>query len=163
MTAAVSIRGLLQQADVDLSSIAWAEGALEKPGSHGVSSAKPLLKRVKRVSLSLLSADLPPCFHTCPHVKRLFPDFKSAEKTYFRGTGIFPIVHLLAIQRKMLFFGELRYMLPWLPAELDGIDEVFQISRGGPSVYGLEENRKILEALVGFLEKRGMIEEGLSK
>lgn len=54
-------------------------------------------------------------------------------------------------------------MLPWLPAELDGIDEVFQISRGGPSVYGLEENRKILEALVGFLEKRGMIEEGLSK
>lgn len=68
MTAAVSIRGLLQQADVDLSSIAWAEGALEKPGSHGVSSAKPLLKRVKRVrnetnqSLSQLleMARLPP-------------------------------------------------------------------------------------------------------
>ena len=65
--------------------------------------------------------------------------------------------------RQMPFLGGLRYMLPRLPAELDEIDEVFQISRGGPSVYGLEENRKTLEGLVGFLEEGGMIEEGLSK
>ena len=49
MTAAVWIRGLLQQAGVDLSSITWVEGAVEKPGSHGVPSAEPLLKPVTRV------------------------------------------------------------------------------------------------------------------
>ena len=49
MTAAVWIRGLLQQSGVDLSSITWVEGAVERPGSHGVPSAEPLLKPVKRV------------------------------------------------------------------------------------------------------------------
>ena len=49
MTAAVWIRGLLQHSGVDLSSITWVEGAVEKPGSHGVPSAEPLLKPVTRV------------------------------------------------------------------------------------------------------------------
>lgn len=48
MTAAVWIRGLLQQAGVDLSSITWVEGAVERPGSHGLPSAEPLLRPVKR-------------------------------------------------------------------------------------------------------------------
>ena len=49
MTAAVWIRGLLQHAGIDLSSITWVEGAVEKPGSHGLPSAEPLLKPVNRV------------------------------------------------------------------------------------------------------------------
>lgn len=49
MTAAVWIRGVLQQAGVDLSSITWVEGAVERAGSHGLPSAEPLLKPVKRV------------------------------------------------------------------------------------------------------------------
>lgn len=49
MTAAVWIRGVLQQCGVDLSSVTWIEGAMEKPGPHGKPSAKPLLRPVKRV------------------------------------------------------------------------------------------------------------------
>jgi 4,5-dihydroxyphthalate decarboxylase len=41
----------------------------------------------------------------------------------------------------MHFTGALRYMLPWLPSELDEIDEVFG---GDPWPYGLEPNRKTL-------------------
>ena len=47
MTAAVWQRGLLEQCGVDLSSITWVEGAMEKPGLHGKPSALPPLKPVK--------------------------------------------------------------------------------------------------------------------
>lgn len=46
MTAAVYQRGLLQQYGVDLSTITWVEGAMEKAGSHGKPSALPTLKPV---------------------------------------------------------------------------------------------------------------------
>ena len=60
----------------------------------------------------------------------------------------------------MRFLGALRYMLPWLSSELDEIDEVFP--GGDPFVYGVEENRKTLEALVGFLHEQGMIDRVVS-
>lgn len=46
MTAAVWIRGLLQQHGVDLSTIQWVEGAIETPGSHGKPTVLPTLKPV---------------------------------------------------------------------------------------------------------------------
>jgi 4,5-dihydroxyphthalate decarboxylase len=56
----------------------------------------------------------------------------------------------------MHFTGALRYMLPWLPSELDEIDEVFG---GDPWPYGLEPNRKTLQALVDCLYDQSMIEK----
>jgi 4,5-dihydroxyphthalate decarboxylase len=47
MTAAVWIRGLLQQAGVDLGSIEWVEGAVEHPGTHGKPTVLPPRKPVK--------------------------------------------------------------------------------------------------------------------
>lgn len=197
MTAAVWIRGLLQQDGVDLSTITWVEGAMEKPGPHGKPSAKPLLKPVNRQpnnsgkSLSQLieegeidatiGADPPLCLGKVPHVTRLYPDFREAEKQYYKTTGIFPIMHLVAIKkevcekhpfvptslfnacnesknialRQMKFLGALRYMLPWLPSDLDEIDDVFN---GDPWPYGIESNRKTLEGLVRFLHDQGMID-----
>ena len=45
--------------------------------------------------------------------------------------------------RRMRFLDALRYMLPWLPSEIDEIDEVFG---GDPWPYGVEPNRKTLQA-----------------
>lgn len=198
MTAAVWIRGLLQQEGVDLDSIEWVEGAMEMPGYHGKPSNLPPLKPVKITrnesktkSLSQLledgeiaatiGADLPPCFGKAEHVKRLFPDFKEAEKKYYKDHGLFPIMHLVVIKRelydakpfiatslfeafndskllalqRMKFTGALRYMLPWMTAELDDIRETFGED---PWPYGIEENRKTLEKLVEFLHDQSMIE-----
>lgn len=197
MTAAVWIRGVLQSAGVDLSSIKWIEGAIEKPGPHGKPSAKPLLRPINLVpndsgkSLSQLleegeidatiGADTPPCLGKVSHVQRLYPDFRQAEKHYYAATGIFPIMHLVAIKREvsakwpfvptslynalceskdqamrqMKFLGALRYMLPWLPDHLDEIAEVFGDDHWP---YGIEANRKTLEALVQFLFDQGMID-----
>ena len=50
--------------------------------------------------------------------------------------------------------GTLRYMLPWMTAELDEIDEVFG---GDPWPYGVEANRPTLEALVRYLAEQSLI------
>ena len=49
MTAALWIRGLLQQDGVDLSTVIWIEGATVKRGPHGKPSTKPLLRSVTRI------------------------------------------------------------------------------------------------------------------
>jgi 4,5-dihydroxyphthalate decarboxylase len=197
MTAAIWIRGLLQHDHgVDLSTIQWVEGAIEEPKPHGKPTVLPPLKPVKITAntsgkslnqlldegdiQAIIGAELPSCFGKNPHVKRLFPDFREAEKAYYRRTKIFPIMHLVLLQRefhernpfvatslynafnesrelalkRMRYLGALRYMLPWLPAELDEINEVFG---GDPWPYGIEPNRPTLEALVQFLVDQSMI------
>ncbi|KAL1968080.1 hypothetical protein VTN77DRAFT_2210 [Rasamsonia byssochlamydoides] len=199
MTAAVWIRGVLQhEYGVDLSTIEWVEGKMEGPGSHGKPSALPPLAPVKITrntdptkSLSdlleageidaTIGADVPACLGRAPHIRRLFPDFKHVEMDYYKRTGIFPIMHLVALRReyyeanrfvasalfnaldeskelarkRMESLGALRYMLPWLAQDLDEIRDVF-----GEDCwpYGLEENRKTLEALVRFLYEQSMID-----
>ena len=196
MTAAVWIRSVLKQHGVDLDSIQWVQGSLLTAGQYGKPNAAPLTKPVNIVqnesdkSLSqmledgdlaaTIGADLPPSFRTAEHVKRLFPDFKEVEKTYFKETGIFPIMHTVVVKRelvdkhpwlpsslfhalndakevariRMRFLDALRYMVPWLPTAIDEIDDVF----GGDAwVYGVDPNRKTLEALVNALYDQGMI------
>jgi 4,5-dihydroxyphthalate decarboxylase len=131
---------------------------------------------------AVIGAEVPSAIHRCAHVRRLFPDFRAEEKAYYRRTKIFPIMHLVVLRRefyerhpfvatslynaleqsraiayrRMRYLGALRYMLPWLPAELDEIDEVFG---GDPWPYGIEPNRPTLEALVHFLVDQSMIAE----
>lgn len=199
MTAAVWIRGVLQhEYGVDLSTIHWVEGKMEGPGSHGKPGSLPPLAPVKitqnsnpHKSLSdlledgeidaTIGADIPACLGKAPHIRRLFSDFKQVERDYYKRTGVFPIMHLVALRReyyeanrfvasslwnalndskelarkRMESLGALRYMLPWLGQDLDEIKETF----GGDCwPYGLEENRKTLEALVQYLHEQKMIE-----
>jgi 4,5-dihydroxyphthalate decarboxylase len=168
MTAAIFIRGMLKyDHGVDLSTIRWVQGALEKAGSHGHPTVMPLLKPItieinkSEKSLSdllengeidaTIGGSVPPSYGKNPDIQRLFPDYKEVEKDYYRRTRIFPIMHLFAIRRdiydkhpfvatslynalcqsqavaqaKMRKLGTLRYMLPWLTADVDEIDEVF--------------------------------------
>lgn len=127
-----------------------------------------------------IGADLPPAFGKNPNIQRLFPDFREVEKDYFRRTKIYPIMHLIVLKRelyekypfvatslynafceskerafkKMRYLGALRYMLPWLPADLDEINEVFG---GDPWPYGVESSRPTLEALMQYLEDQSLI------
>ncbi|KAJ5280246.1 hypothetical protein N7478_005618 [Penicillium angulare] len=118
MTAAVWVRGILQDAGVDLSTITWVEGDLVKPGSHGNPKSEPLLRPIDRIpnespkSLSQLledgeiaatiGADAPPCLGQAPHIQRLFPNIRESEKQYYRRSGIFPIMHLVVIKSEVV-------------------------------------------------------------
>jgi len=129
---------------------------------------------------AIIGTTLPESMRHNPDVQRLFPDFREVEKTYYARTGIFPIMHLTVIRRdvyekhpeiaaslykafcaskdwalgKMRYTGALRYMLPWLPADLDEIDQVFG---GDPWPYGVAANRATLEALVMYLVEQSLI------
>ncbi|OCK76826.1 hypothetical protein K432DRAFT_462302 [Lepidopterella palustris CBS 459.81] len=200
MTAGVWIRGLLQhEYGVDLSTIEWVEGKMDGPGPHGKPSILPPLAPVTITqnmdparSLSdlleagdiaaTIGAQMPECLGKAraPHIRRLFPDYKAVEIDYYKRTGIFPIMHVVAMQREYYeanrfaasaLFDALdrskelarkrmeassigRYMLPWLPEHVNEIREVF----GGDFwPYGVEKNRKTLEMLVQFLYEQSMI------
>lgn len=113
-------------------------------------------------------------------VRRMFPNARQVEKDYFRRTGIFPIMHTVVLRRdvyeanpwiaanlfeaferakrqgreRLLVTGPLAVALPWVPDDLEEIDEVF----GGqdPWVYGIAPNRKVIQALIDYSLEQGL-------
>jgi 4,5-dihydroxyphthalate decarboxylase len=197
MTAAIFIRGLLQhEYGVDFEKIHWVQGAVNHPGAHGAPTVLPLLKHIPvevdpsgrslsdlieaRVVDATLGTSLPEAIRTNPDIARLFPDYVELEKSYYKRTGIYPIMHLVAIKRDiferypfvatslynafvaskkialkhMYNLRALRYMTPWLMRD---IDEIFDHFNGDPWPYGIEKNRKTLEALVTYLTDQHLI------
>lgn len=196
MTAAVWIRGHLQNDyGVDLKSIQWIEGSVNSVGMHGVPTVHPpgwnIVENDTGRSLSQLidageidatiGTHLPHSMKTNPDVQRLFPDFQRVEREYFQRTGIFPVMHLVAIRRdvyerhpfiarslyqafeaskraalvRMRNYSALRYMLPWLPAELDEIERVFG---DDPWTYGVEANRATYATFIRFLQQQDLLD-----
>ena len=58
----------------------------------------------------------------------------------------------------MRYLGALRYMMPFLPDDLDEIDRVFG---GDPWPYGIEANRPTLEAEIQYLIEQDYIAEAM--
>jgi 4,5-dihydroxyphthalate decarboxylase len=129
---------------------------------------------------ALLHALEPKCYREGdPNVTRLFPDFRAVEQSYFRKTGIFPIMHAVAMRRKTveqhpwllseLFqaytrakqtaFRELQNLgwayisLPWLAQELE---ETRRLMGDNFWPYGIGPNRKTLEAILQYSYEQGL-------
>ncbi len=110
-------------------------------------------------------------------VDRLFPDFPAVEEAYFRRTGIFPMMHVVAVR------GELHRSHPWLAASLfraferaldlaverlsyprtvsqawaaHYVERERRIFAGNPYVYGMRRNRAALEAATKYSHEQGM-------
>ncbi|MBL0420959.1 hypothetical protein JI739_11430 [Ramlibacter sp. AW1] len=196
MSAAIWQRGHLQNDfGVDIKSIKWLEGSVNSPGSHGVptvippgfdvtvnTSGVPLSELLARGEIdAIIGTHIPHSMRTSPDVVRLFPDYKQVEKDYYKRTGIFPIMHLVAVKKeayqahpfiarslykafceskavaleRMRNYSALRYMLPWMTEE---IDELYEVFGDDPWTYGLEANRKTLETANLFLAQQGIID-----
>jgi 4,5-dihydroxyphthalate decarboxylase len=197
VTAAVYIRALLQhEYGVDLSTIQWVTGDMEKPGTHGNPSIMPLLTPVsiehnqtdkslgdllaENSLQAMIGATIPSVLGRHPDVARLFPNYVEVEADYYRRTQIFPIMHVVVIRKevyernpfvagslyralcaskdlaltRMRSVGALFDMLPWLWQNIADVDEVFGAD---PWPYGLEANRKTLDAFITYLAEQGMI------
>jgi 4,5-dihydroxyphthalate decarboxylase len=116
--------------------------------------------------------------------RRLFPDFPAAEEQYFRDTGIFPVMHVVVIRREiydrdrwiarsltdafvkarqialdgMAETAALRYMLPWLAADVEHAQRVLGDNYW---TYGLPGNAPALSTLVRYAHSQGLIGEPL--
>ena len=196
-TAAIWVRGhLAHEFDVRLDTIRWVEGAVETSGGHGKPHAPPLLApaavEVNASGQSLeqllaagaidavIGSRKPPTLGRSPDIARLFADFRTIERAFYLRTGIFPIMHLVAIRRalyeqhpwiaeslykafvdskaravaRMRYGGSLAVMLPWLMSEVEEVDALF----GGDAwPYGVDANRPTLEALVQYMVEQNFI------
>jgi 4,5-dihydroxyphthalate decarboxylase len=202
MTAIVWMRGMLKEEyGVDPSEIHWRSGGQEEPGrdertplklTNGVdlqpiAEGKTLSKMLADGEIDArFSARAPGCFVSrAPHVTRLFPDYKAKEKAYFKKTGRFPIMHLIAIRRalveqhpwlpssvykafeqaKNIALAEVRQMhvpiaaLPWIEAEAL---ETIELMGENYWPYGVAENIKDIEAMVNFSYDQGLAQRKLT-
>ncbi len=197
MSAALWIRGMLtDEYGVDFGTVRWLQGAVDHVGTHGTPTLPPGL-RVSNLEQNtsdrplwdllvageidaLMSATVPQKYGTTDAVGRLFEDYATEEERYYRKTGIFPIMHMVALRRKSyeehpfiaraLFeaferskdiareslyeTGAPHAMLPFLPAYIEETQRVF---KGDPWVYGIEPNRVTLEAQQSYLHREGLI------
>ncbi len=117
-TAAIWIRGHLQHDyGVDLSTLRWVQGAVERTGSHGTPGLPDLLMPIdirdapRNRSLNdmlvageidaIMGLPIPQAFGAHPDIARLFPNSRAVERDYYQRTGIHPIMHCIAIRRSV--------------------------------------------------------------
>ena len=120
---------------------------------------------------ALLSIYIPTLFeNSWPDIQRLYPNFKDVEKEYYRRTGIFPVMHTIALKQEVVdanpwvpaslyeAFSKardiavdglwdtdaLRLALPWL---MDHVEEAWDVFGKDFWAYGLEANRPALDAI----------------
>jgi 4,5-dihydroxyphthalate decarboxylase len=127
-TAAIYSRGFLaHQYGLDLTAINWVQSGVNQAGrAEKVALQLPNGIRLERVtdrSLdemllagdldAILSAHPPESFeHGHPNIKRMFEDYMAVETQYYKDTGIFPIMHVIAMKR------EIAEEYPWVPMNL---------------------------------------------
>ncbi len=189
-TAVLWMRGILQsEYGVPLNSIAWvAEIEYDIKVSLPPDIKYSCLPNDKSVETMLAEGELDAVFHSDlikpfvagdPRVARLFPDHKAEEMAYFKRSGIFPIMHVLAIRNALVDEN------PWLAVNLfrafneakaaamkrmanprivplawyrDAWEEQERILGPDPWEYGLTgKNRKNIETLVGYSHEQGLI------
>ncbi len=194
-TATVYVRGLLQHGHgVDPAAVHWFQGGTNEPGRiEGIAFEPPEgieITPVRDRSLNdmLLAGELdaviaahPPAEfeHGTGRVVRLFSDPRAEEERYYRDTGIFPIMHVVALRSDVLErhpwaamnlytafeeakrrslaratdFNAPRYPIPWSPANAARAQELF-----GPDFwpYGIENNQITLDAFLTYAHEQGV-------
>jgi len=196
MTAPVWIRGILSdEYGVDPAGVEYFTGGEEEPGrDEKLKLNLPERFRVtpigpgKTLSAMLAAGEIdalhtartPSTFYSRPDaVRRLFPDFVEVEKAYFRRTGLFPIMHVIAIRRdvyeanrwvarslykafceaKAIALANLRVtsamtsMLPW---QVAAVEEATAELGADWWPYGFAENRAVLDTFLRYHHEQGL-------
>lgn len=142
----------------------------------------------------LLSGEVDALFHAAepkafiqgnPLVERLFSDARQTERTYYTKTGIFPIMHAVAIKTELVEeypwlakavfeayskaktahytqltkIGWAYSSLPWFAQEFE---ETKKLMGANFWPYGIEANRKTLETLFRYSYEQGLANKQLT-
>lgn len=195
LTANVWIRGILaEHHDLPVDSVTYVTGGLEQPGRIEKAAIDlPASIRVERApegrtlsamldagELDAVYSPRAPGAYGNGRVVRLFEDWPSAEREYFRATGVFPIMHVVAIRRElheeapwiagslMKAFAAaqalvreelhevtaLKVSLPWVAAHAE---ETERLMGPDPWAYGLDErNERVLATFLRYSAEQGL-------
>ncbi|MFO1396895.1 MAG: ABC transporter substrate-binding protein [Burkholderiales bacterium] len=202
MTAPSWIRGIMaEHYGVPVDSVTYVTGGEESPGrSEKIALDLPPSIRVERIGPTqtlarmlaegeidaLYTARAPSSFRAQDgRVRRLFTDYGRVEREYYRTTGIFPIMHVVALRRdvyeanrwiaqslyKALVEAQrrvyedfhetaaLKAMLPWLVEHVEEAEALM-----GPDFwpYGLERNHATLATFLRYSHEQGLSKRQLT-
>ena len=161
----------------------WPKGVPVRQGPEGQDESDLLASGLVD---ALCHAAEPKCYvegHS--KVGRLFPDYRTVEQAYFKKTGIFPIMHAVAIKKstakenpwlpKAVFnaYSNSKQMsydymaklawaydsLPWYGQEFE---ETRAIMGDNYYSYGIGPNRKVLETLFRYSHEQGLAKRELT-
>jgi ABC-type nitrate/sulfonate/bicarbonate transport system substrate-binding protein len=199
LTALVWIRGILaEHHGLPADAVSYHTGGLETPGRiekarvnlppgisvEPIGEGKTLAKMLADGEIDALYSPRAPStlFAGDGRVARLYPEPGVQEREYFATTGIFPIMHVIALRRdvyernrwlaqtltkafvaaKELAYRELEQVvalkvsLPWLTSELERTRALMGRDHWS---YGVEPNRHVLETFVRYAHEQGLARE----
>jgi 4,5-dihydroxyphthalate decarboxylase len=194
MTAPVWIRGILSEHyGVPVDSVTYVTGGEEEPNRvekqaldlpdniriEPIGPDKTLAQMLRDGEIDALHTARKPSSYDGKRVTRLFPNFMEVEKQYYRDTGLFPIMHTVAIRRDVyeenrwvaqaLFkafieaqrktyedlkeTAALKGMLPWFNAHAE---EAVELMGDDFWPYGFEKNRECLATFLRYHHESGL-------
>lgn len=189
MTALLYIRGMLQHDyGVLPEDITWLRSRIERvtlqllPNIRieDIGPDRALGRMLEQGEVDAAAGTRPPrgLQRSSAHVRRLFGNVREVQLDYFRRTGIFPIMHVVAMRRELYeqhrwmaqslckAFADAKqhayarmnevnslYSLPFL--ELD-IEDERALFGDDPFPYGVERNRATLEAATLYSYEQGL-------
>ncbi|WP_256289423.1 PhnD/SsuA/transferrin family substrate-binding protein [Halobellus inordinatus] len=200
MTSPLWIRGMLQhEYGVSPEEMHWYHGGEEEGGREeklsvdlppdvDLSSIEPdetLSAMLGRGDLDALLTARTPSSYSTSSVERLWQDYRSVERDYYKRTGFFPIMHTIVLR------GDVYRENPWLAQELTkvfteakkvGLDRLRDTSALQTSLpwqtyelestvdlmgddywpYGVDANRSTLEAMTQYSYEQGLTNRKLS-
>jgi 4,5-dihydroxyphthalate decarboxylase len=172
----------------------WVQAGLETPGRRDkfplcLPEGFPLVSVQGETLASMLadgqldavmSARPPSCFRNGhPQIRRLFPDYRAAERDYYKKSGLFPIMHAVGIRRDVLEGNRwlaasvykaflqakriadaelaettaLKIGLPWVTAEFEATQDVMGADFWS---YGIAPNYKTLSTMARYSYEQGL-------
>jgi 4,5-dihydroxyphthalate decarboxylase len=196
LTANVWIRGILaDHYGVPVASVKYRTGGLNTAGRHekfsvslppeidiaAVAEGQTLSGLLAAGELDAVYSPRAPESFSGSSVRRLFDDSRAEEERYYSETGIFPIMHVLVIHRRVyesnrwiarellkaftaakdMAFAELRrtvalsISLPWVREEFEST-----VDRMGSDfwAYGIEANRTVLSSFIRYAHAQSLID-----
>jgi len=188
-------RAALRERGVSIDSIDWWVGPPDDPdyelrpqgdlpsNVRMADSGRTLLGMLRDGELDALMCPYPPAgfYGEDGPVVRLLPDYRAAERAYYRRTGVYPAHHVVgvrravferdpdvvrrlyeALERSKQAFQQSRRRLndttPWLRAE---IEETVELMGEDWHPYGVDPNRHVIETLCREEYEQGLIDERL--
>lgn len=194
-TAAIYTRGWLQhQVGIPLAEIDWYQAGVNQPGREEkvplklpdgvrltVAKDKSLTEMLLDGTLDAVASAHPPrpFEEGSPDIVQLVPNYREVEEAYYRDTGIFPIMHIIALRRdvydanpwiamnlykafvaakarsmeRALEFTATRFPFAWC---MHAAHEAKQLFGDDFFPYGLEPNRTTLQAFLDYGYEQGV-------
>ena len=195
LTANVWIRGILQEYHgVPARSVRYRTGGLNQPGRQEkipldlppdvdiapIPPGQTLADQLARGEIDAIYSPRAPIAPDGARLRRLFADPRRAEQDYYRASGVFPVMHVVVLQRRLyetnrwlavslmkafekakgLAYADLRrtaalaVTLPWVREEYEASVELLGEDYWS---YGLAPNQAVLETFIRYADEQGMI------